>query len=144
MLDRPIDNIDATHIARTNGYVVALIVAGSIESWQILGIVTEVGIHLEDVVVVTLQRPLKASYVCRAKTKLSATFDDEKTIGEFLLFHHLLDNRSRSVRGTVVDDENMKTLFQGEYRTDNLADILHFVVGRYDDNTVALMHRSML
>ena len=68
---RPIDNIDATDIPAAYGKVVSLIMAGCIEPWQVVGVMAEVGIHLEDIVVAVLQGPLEALYVGGTQTKLA-------------------------------------------------------------------------
>ena len=50
--DGPVDDIHTTDIATTDGQVVTLVVTSTVESWQVVGVVTEVGIHFEDIFVV--------------------------------------------------------------------------------------------
>ena len=57
--DGPVDDIDARHVAAADGEVVSLVVTGGIEPWQVVGVMAEIGIHLEDIFVVVLQRPLE-------------------------------------------------------------------------------------
>ena len=112
---------------------------GGIESRQVIGVVTEISIHLEDVLVVSLQSPLKACDIGRAQSQLALALNDENPVAE-LSSHHPPDDGGCAVGGPVVDDKDMETLVQGEYRTDNLFDILLFVI-RWDDNyTVAFVH----
>ena len=105
----PVYDVDTFHIARTDRQIVALIMTGCIESRQVAGGVAEVGIHLEDVVVVVLQCPLKAGDIGCAQTELALTLDDKQPVAEFHR-HQSPDNGSCAVRRTVVDDKYMETL----------------------------------
>ena len=49
--DGPVHDIHTTDVAAADGHVVALIVTGGIETGQVVGIMAEVCIHLEDIVV---------------------------------------------------------------------------------------------
>ena len=141
--DRPVYHVHPCHIAASDRHVVTLVMAGSIEPWQVVGVMTEIGIHLEDVVVIVFQRPFEAGDIGRAQSEFAFPLDDEETVAE-LRRHHTPDDGCRPVGGTVVDHENMEAFFQGEYRTDDLVDILLLVIGRNDDNTVAFVHNLMI
>ena len=136
---RPVHNIYTTHIARADRHVVTLVMTGGIEPGQIVRIVTEVGIHLEDVVVVALQCPLEPGDISRSQTEFATPFDDKKTVAE-LSSHQSTNYRSCSVGRAIVNDKDMETLVQGEYRTDYFLDILLLIVGWNDNYTVALVH----
>ena len=139
----PVDDIHAADVTGADRHVVTLIMTCGIEPRQVVGIMTEVGIHFEDVVVVMLQCPSEPSDIGRTQSEFPAPFDDKETVTE-LCSHHIPDDGCRPVGGAVVDHENMETSFQGEYRSDNLLDILLLVVGRNDNYTVALVHHLMI
>ena len=85
--------------------------AGGVEARQVVGIVAEVGIHLENVVVAVFERPLEASDVGGAETQFPTTLQNEQTVGKFFLSHHILDNGGSPVRRTVVDNEDVEAFF---------------------------------
>ena len=104
-----------------------------------MGVVTEVGIHLENVLIVVRQGPLESFDVGGTQSEFACTFVDKQT-GSKLIRHQHLHDACCTVGRSVVDDEDMETLVEGEYRTNDLLDILLLVIGRYDDNTVAFVH----
>ena len=112
---------------------------GCIEPGQVVGIVAEVGIHLEDIVVVVLQSPFEPSDISRSQTEFSTPFDNKEAVAVFS-DHQSTHDSCRTVGRTIVDDKDMETLIQGEYRTDNFLDILLLIIGRNDNYTVALVH----
>ena len=83
----------------------------TVEAWQVVGVVREVGIHLEDVVVAVLKRPLEACDVRRAKTQLATALEDEEAVAE-LITDEVLHDGCSAVGTTVVDDEDVETLLK--------------------------------
>ena len=61
---------------------------------------------------------------------------DKQAVAKFVS-HQDFHDTSCAIGRSVVDDEDMETLWEGKYRTYDLFDILLLVIGRYDDNTVA-------
>ena len=104
---------------------------------------TEIGIHLKDILVVALQGPFETGDIRRAKTELPTALQDKQAVTEFIV-DQLLDNGCRSVGGAIVDDEDMKTFGQAEYGSDNLLDVFLLVVCRNDYNAVAFVHNLKL
>jgi len=137
--DRPVDHVHAAHVARTDSHVVALVVAGAVEAWQVVGVVREVGVHLEDVVVAVLKRPLEACDVGCAEAQLAAALEDEEAVGEFVADEALHDGCG-AVGTAVVDYKNVETLLKCEHRAYYLLDVLLLVICRYDYDTVAFVH----
>ena len=83
----------------------------AVETWQVVGVVREVGIHLEDVVVAVLKRPLEACDVRCAKTQLAAALEDEEAVTE-LITDEVLHDGCSAVGTTIVDDEDVETLLK--------------------------------
>ena len=108
--------------------------AGAVESRQVLGIVAEVGIHFEDILITSLQCPLKAGYIGCSQSQLSFALHHEEAFRKLLL--QGLYNGSRSVGRTVFNDKDVKTMFQSKNGTDDIFYILPFIVGGDDDNAV--------
>ena len=135
----PVHDIHPRHVTGTDGYIEPLVMTSGIESGQVLGIMAEVGIHLEDIVVVSFQCPFETCNIGSPQSQLALTLDDEEPVVEFRR-HQSADNGSSSVGRTVVNDKDMETLIQGEYGSDDLRDILLLIVRWDDDYTVALVH----
>ena len=51
-----------------------------------------------------------------------------------------MNDLCRSVRTSIIDDEDMEALLQREHGANDFLDVLYLVVGGDDDNTVALIH----
>ena len=128
---RPVDDVDAVAIAGADGHVGAALRAGFQQAGEVLRIVGEVGIHLEDIVIVALQRPAESGHVGRSKAELAAPFDQVQPLRELLL--QVLDRSGGAVRRAVVDDQDVIAAFQVEDGPDDLGDVLDLVVGRDDD-----------
>ena len=64
----PVHHVHTAHVAAAYGHVVAFVMTGAVESGQVVRVVTEVGIHLEDVLVVALQCPLETLDVGSAQS----------------------------------------------------------------------------
>ena len=73
--ERPVDDADAVAVPRADGQVGFPGGAGGMEPQQVVGVVGEVGVHLEDVVVVLLQGPAEAGQIGRAEAELAGAFD---------------------------------------------------------------------
>ena len=94
----------------------------------------EVGIHLENVVILMLDGPLESGDVGGAEAELSLAFHHEEAVGEFLL--HTAHDVGSAVGRVVLDDEDVEIFFKAEHRTDNVLDVLLFIISRYDDDAV--------
>ena len=116
--------------------------AGGIEAWQVVGVVAEVGVHLEDVAVVAFQSPLESGDIGRAKSQFSASFHDEEAALELVL-HQVVDNVGRTVGTAIVDDQDVKVFLQAEDGSYDLLYVLLLVVRRDDDDAVALLHNRL-
>ena len=131
----PVHHVDAAHVARADGYVGSLLGTGLVEAGQILGVVAEVGVHLEDVFVVVLQRPAEACDVGGAQAQLTATLHHEQAVGELFALQ-AADNLGRTVGRPVFDDQDVETMLQGKDGPYDVLDILPFIIGRDDDDAV--------
>lgn len=131
----PVHHVHAAHVARTDGHVGSLLGTGLVEAGQVLGVVAEVGVHLEDVFVVVLQRPTEACDVGRAQAQLAATLHHEQAVGELFALQ-AADNLGRTVGRPVFDDQDVETMLQGKDGPYDVLDILPLVVGRDDDDAV--------
>lgn len=130
----PIHHIDTAHVARADGNIRTLLGTSLVEARKVLGVMTEVGVHLEDVLVAALQRPFEAGDVGSAQAQLSFALHHEEPFGEFLL--QGLDYGSRAIGRTVFDDKDVEAMFQGENGTNDILYILPFVVGRDNYNAI--------
>ena len=68
---RPVNYIDTVHITAADSHISPVFGAGIIELEQILRIMTKVGIHLKDIVILMLYSPLEAAYICGAESELA-------------------------------------------------------------------------
>ena len=116
--DWPINHIDARNIARTYCNIIPFIMSSSIKTWQIIRIMTEVGIHLEDEVIALLQRPFEAHDISSAQAQLTRTLQDMETVGK-LIGLQLLNDVCCSVRTTVIDNKDVEFLLQAKNGTDD-------------------------
>ena len=106
--------------------------AGGIEPQKILGIVGEVGIHLEDVVILVGYRPLESRDVCRAEPEFALSLDYVHASGVFI--HFSFHNGCRAVGRSVVNDEHIHAMRQREHGVDYRRRVLGFIIGRdYND-----------
>lgn len=132
----PVDIAAALYVPGTDRYVRALVFAGIIQPDQVLGIMREIGIHFEDERVIISDRPLESVDICRTQPQFTLTFLQEQLTGIFSL--HLPDDCRRSIRGTIIDDQYMKTLAQLENSFQDCGDIFALVIGRYYDDLFQL------
>ena len=98
---------------------------------QVIGVVGEVSIHLENILVVAFQRPLETCDIGRAQSQFSGTFQDEEPVGE--LSHHAFHDIGGAIGTVVVDDEDIEGHRQVEDITDDLLDVFLFLIGWYND-----------
>lgn len=117
-----------------------LVMASCIQARKIVGVMTEISVHLKDILILPLQRPLEASDISRAKPLLALTLDKEETIAKFL-FAQLLDYHGRTIRATIIYHQYMETLIKGEYCPDNLLHVLLLIISWNNNYRVTLMHR---
>ena len=113
-----------------------------IETRQVMGVMAEVGVHLEDVIIPFFQGPLEAGDVGRAQTLLSRALNKEQPFGEFVV-HQAFYDIGCAVRTAVVYDKNVKTFFQREDGPDNVFHVLLFVIGRDDNYRITFMHSQL-
>ena len=121
----PVDNVHPTDVARAYGEVVALVVAGGVKARQVVRVVAEVGVHLEYVFILVLQRPLEARDVSRAKPQLARALDDEQAVAK-LAVNQAMHDGGGAVGRAVVNHEDVETLFQREHRTYYFLDVFLF------------------
>ena len=100
---------------------------------------TEVGVHLEDVLVVALQRPFETGDVGGAQSELPLSLMDEQSVAE-LCCHEPLHDGCGAVGRPVVNDQYMETFLQPEDGPDDFLDVLLLVVGGYDYDAVTRVH----
>ena len=84
------------------------------------------------------QCPLESGDVGCSQSQFTFTFYHEKAVGKLLL--QGLYNGGGPVRRTVLDDQNMKGLFQSENGADDVLYVFPFVVGRDDYDAVRCLH----
>ena len=135
----PVDNIHSRDIARADGKVVTLVMACTVETRQVGGIMAEVGVHLEDILIVVLQCPLEALDIRSAESELAGTLNDEETSGK-LIRHQSLYDCSRAVGRAVVDDEDMKLLVELVDSPNDFLDVFLLVISRNDYYAVTCCH----
>src|SRR3954470_3734225 len=93
----------------------------------------KIRVHLEDQVVVLLERPAKSSNVCSAEAHLTRPLED---VQPRLMLHDTFDEISGTVRRFVVDDENLESRVLLEDRSNQARDVLALVERRnYDEGS---------
>ena len=126
---RPVDHVHAVDITAADSHVRPSVGACVIEFEQVLRVVAEVGIHLEDVVVLVLYSPLEAAYISRAQPLFALPLDDEKA--PFVpALHQALDNGGRAVGRAVVNNKHMEIKRKRTHSVDDGFYVLLFVVSR--------------
>ena len=104
---------------------------------QVVGIVREIAVHLENVVVSVFERPLESGQVGRSQSQFALTFDQVQLPGILLLF--FLHDRSRAVRRAVVDDQQVEFFGQRKDFVDHRTDVVQLVIG---GNDYQVLHRG--
>ena len=128
--DGPVDHIHTCDITAAHSHVITLVVACCIESGQVVGVVAEVGIHLEDVVVALLDGPFEAADIGCAQSQLAFALYQMQPSRQ-LSPHHLLHHRGCAVGASVIDDEHVERLFKSRDRCDDGLYVLDFVIYTY-------------
>ena len=128
----PVDDADfAVDIARADDDIALAGGAGLVEPREVVGIVGEVGVHLDHIVVAMLEAPLEAGEVGGAEAEFAFALLDEEAVGEFL--HETLDDVGSAVGGVVLDDEHVELLREGEDLANDFLDVLLLIIGGSDD-----------
>ena len=70
----------------------------------------EVGVHLDDILIVTLERPLETGDVGSAKTELPGAFHQMNALR--ILLNKPLHYRGSAVGRVVIDDQYIKFVWQ--------------------------------
>ena len=140
---RPVYNINTAYITRAYSQIVAFVVTRRIKARQVVGVVREVGIHLEDVVVTILQSPLEAGDIGGAQAQLARTLDYEETVVK-LGIDKPMHNLGCTVRTAVVDYEYVEALLKSQHRTDYLLYIFLLVVCGDYYYAVAGIHNALI
>ena len=93
-------------------------------------VVGEVGVHLEHVLVVALQRPLEPGDVGRAKAHLARAMEDvDSGVGA----RELIGDHAGPVGRVVVDDQHVEPRVLLQNLRHDLGQVHRFVVRRDDD-----------
>ena len=124
----PVNHADAVAVTGTHGQIGPLLGAGIVQAEEVLGVVGEIGIHFEDVVISLFQGPFEALQIGRSQSQLAAALYQVQPLrGRFLEFLH---DGGGSVGGAVVYNQDVKVSGKGEYGGDDFADILLLIIGR--------------
>src|SRR5262245_20121012 len=129
----PVDHPDPVEVARPEDHVG---VAGRLEERPDgVGVVGEVGVHLEDVLGPLIERVAEAVAVGRTQPQLARSLEqmDARRGG-----HPLLHDRGGAVGRVVVDDEDVQVEGQRHQSVEQRRNVLAFVVGGDDDE---LLHQ---
>ena len=132
----PVLHASLSDIARAYGDICPFLGTRPIELQELHRWVAEVAVHLEDILVVTLQRPLEACDVGGTQSLLPRALEEVDLLGIFTLL--VSDDRGSPVGRAVVDDQQMEGLRESHDGIDHLSDILTLIVGRDDDNAIAI------
>ena len=117
--------------------------ACSVKARQVGRVVREVGVHLEDVVIAVIERPLESCDVGGAEAQLAAALHDEEAVGK-LRVDEMMHYLGCSVGASVVDDEDVEALLEGEDGAYNLLDVFLFVICGDDYDAVAFVHTTFI
>ena len=110
---RDMGHIDSVAVAGAYRHVGPVFAAGLVEPREVFGVVGEVSVHFEHVVVAVVERPAESGHVGCPEAHLAGALDQEQSVGPGFLerFHHV----GRPVGGAVVDDQNVVASFEAEY-----------------------------
>ena len=95
----------------------------------------EVGIHLDDVFIAVLKRPLKSGNVGCAKPLLAGSLQQIYPLG--ILCNKSLNDCRRAVGRIVVNNQYVELVLSAKHCSNNVANVLLFVVGGYDNHAIA-------
>ena len=131
---RPVHHINAGDVTATDCQISPLHGTSVVELEQVLRIVAKVGVHLEDIVRLMLDSPLKTSDI--GSTQALFAFPLDEVDAAFVLaLHHLLDDVGSAVGRTVVNDQYLKQNRQFHHSCDDGLDVLFLVVSRNNDQS---------
>ena len=106
-----------------------------VEVGQVGGIVREVGVHLDDVLIVAPEGPFEAVDIGCAEPHLAAAA--LQIDPAWVLLHLAAHGVGCAVGRTVVDYEQVEAVGKRHYGVDHSLDVLYLVVGGYDNKYVA-------
>ena len=89
--DGPVDDIHATDITTADGEVIPFVCASTVKAGEVIGVVTEVCIHLEDIVIGVFQCPFEACDIGGTESQFPCPLKDKQSVGEFF-FHESFDD----------------------------------------------------
>ena len=130
----PVDHVDALAVARPDGQVGPIDLAGLEQARQVLGVVRKVRVHLKNILVVLLEGPLEAVDVGGTQAQLALALVE--VYASRMLSLHLAHQVGRAVGRIVVDDEQVEGFRQCNHSLDDGLDVLAFLVGGYDDQSM--------
>ena len=139
---RPVHYIDAAYVARADRQIRSLVVTCGIQSWQVVRVMAEVGIHFEDVIVFLFDGPSESGDVSRAESQFSFSLYHEEAFWELLL--HPSYYVGSAVGRVVFYHKNVEDFLQSEHRADDVLDIFFFIVSRNNYNAVTCLHNSLI
>ena len=138
----PVDHVDALNVTGPHGHVAALVVAGGIKARQVVGVVAEVGVHLEDVLIIALERPFEASDIGCAQSLFATALNQEEAVGKLVALQPFHDV-GRTVGTAVVNYKNMEAFLQAKDGADNLLHVLLLVIRGDNNYRITRMHSRM-
>ena len=131
---RPVHYIHTAYVARTDGHIITLVGTLGVKAWKIGWSMAEVGIHFENVVILMFYGPFESGNVGSTQTQLTLALYHKEAVGELGL--HMANDVGCAVGRVVLDDEDVEIFLEGEHRTDNVLDVLLFIIGWYNDDAV--------
>lgn len=126
---RPVDHVDALDVAGTEHEVVLL--DRFEETGQRPGVVREIRIHFEHVVIALGDGVFETGDIGRAESHFLLTFEQVDAV--VAAVHHRAHRVPGAVGRIVVHDEHLQALIPREDVRNDVLDVLQLVVGRYDD-----------
>ena len=91
----------------------------------------KIAIHLKNIVIIALQRPLETCNISRSESQLTLALNHMQTLRELRLT--LTHNRGRAIGRAIVDNEHIELAVESHHGVNHTRDILYLVVGRYYD-----------
>ena len=105
----PVYNVYAGYVSRADGHIVAFVVACGIQPRQVVWVVTEVGVHFKNIIIVVLKRPLEPCYISCAQPELASSLNNKKAVGKLVVNKAVYDFLC-AVGRTVVNNKYMESL----------------------------------
>lgn len=138
---RPVDHVYTRDIARSHTDIRSFILACMVEVGEVGGIMREVGIHLDDKLIVAFQSPLESVDIGCAQTEFAASALQIDASG--VLTHLSAHGIGRAVRRPVINYEKIESVRELHDGIDHFLDILNFIVGRYDNKRITHKYLSL-